>query len=87
MKSFGLTIMGAPPIALGAAGAVAQDNLTPDVGETTTAATRATEPRDEGFDDWGLLGLLGLAGLAGPRRQSTRPVVEERHDGTATRRP
>ncbi len=87
VRSFGLTITAAALLALGTAGAAAQDNLTPEVGETTTTATQATEPRDEGFDDWGLLGLLGLAGLAGLRRQPARTVVEERHDGTVTRRP
>ena len=66
---------------------LSEDALTPEAEETTTTATQTTEPRDEGFDDWGLLGLLGLAGLAGLRRPPVHPVVEERRDGAVTRRP
>lgn len=78
--------MAAAMVSAGVLGAAAQDDLTPEAGVTTTAAQTA-EPRDEGFDDWGLLGLLGLAGLVGLRRQPARTVVAERHDGTPTRRP
>lgn len=72
----------------GVNGMAAQEELTPEATVPTTGQT--VEPRDEGFDDWGLLGLLGLAGLAGLRRQPQHTtVVEERIVGTptTTRRP
>ena len=85
--------MGALALALtvgtvGVTGVAAQDTETPPADETVTAQPVDLEPRDEGFDDWGLLGLLGLAGLLGLRRQPARPmVVEERVTATETRRP
>ncbi len=71
-----------------AAGVSAQETPTPAADDVVTTQPVDLEPRDEGFDDWGLLGLLGLLGLAGLRRQPDRPVlVEERVTGTETRRP
>ncbi|HYH12378.1 MAG TPA: WGxxGxxG family protein [Thermomicrobiales bacterium] len=59
--------------------AVAQDDATEVVDETTEQAEEVTDEvqeESEGFDDWGLLGLLGLAGLAGLMRRP-QPVVHE----------
>ena len=73
---------------VGAAGVAAQETPTPAADEPVTTQPVDVQPRDEGFDDWGLLGLLGLAGLAGLRRPPARPVmVEERVTATETRRP
>ena len=73
---------------VGAGGVEAQETPTPAADESVTTQPVDVQPRDEGFDDWGLLGLRGLAGLARLRRPPAQPVVvKERVTETETRRP
>ena len=58
---------------MGIASVAAQDETA--TADDPVAVQTPAEPRNEGFDDWGLLGLLGLAGLAGLTRRQERDVV------------